>query len=359
MHMKMKKILMIGTHPDTMGGISSVINVYRDGGVFDRYPVEYLATHRDGGAATKLKTFAGALFRFAWLLLSGQVSLIHVHTASRASFWRKCLFMLGARLFGVPSILHLHGAEFHVFYEKENGAFGQRLIRSTFAHASRVIVLSDTWRRWIEGVCPQAKVSVIYNPVLVPQPAPAWNLRTPGRTLFFGRVGPRKGTYDLLAAAATLHGEPALSLYFGGDGEVDKASARAAELGVAQKVRFLGWVRGDAKRQALNDAMIYALPSYNEGLPMSVLEAMAAGLPILTTPVGGIPEAVSDGVEGFLVEPGDVPALAARWRQLLDDEALARRMGEAARRKVETSFSAEAILPQVERLYDSLGAIRS
>lgn len=357
--MNMKKILMIGTHPDTMGGVASVINVYRDGGIFDRYPVEYLATHRDGGAATKLKTFGGALVRFASLLLRGQVSLVHVHTASRASFWRKAMFMLGARLFGIPSILHLHGAEFHIFYGEESGALKQHLIRSTFRHASRVVVLSDTWRRWIEGVCPEVRVSVIYNPVLVPQPAPDWNRRTPGRTLFFGRVGPRKGTYDLLAALATLKDGAAISLHMGGDGEVKKAGEAASELGIAQQVRFLGWVRGDAKCQALNEAMIYALPSYNEGLPMSVLEAMAAGLPILSTPVGGIPEAVSDGVEGFLVEPGNVPALAARWQQLLSDDALARRMGEAARRKVEQSFSAEAILPQVERLYESLGAVKS
>jgi glycosyltransferase involved in cell wall biosynthesis len=101
--------------------------------------------------------------------------------------------------------------------------------------------------------------------------------------------------------------------------------------------------------------MLYALPSYNEGLPMSVLEAMAAGLPVLATPVGGIPEAVSDGVEGFLVAPGDVAALAARLAQLLQDDGLAQRMGAAARRKVETTFSSQAVLPHVEKMYQELG----
>ncbi len=102
-------------------------------------------------------------------------------------------------------------------------------------------------------------------------------------------------------------------------------------------------------------ARIYLLPSYNEGLPMSVLEAMAAGLPVITTPVGGIPEAVTDGVEGFLVQPGDVDALAGRLAQLLRDDALTQQMGAAARRKIEQTFSAEAILPHIDALYAGLG----
>lgn len=92
---------------------------------------------------------------------------------------------------------------------------------------------------------------------------------------------------------------------------------------------------------------------------MSVLEAMAAGMPILSTPVGGIPEAITDGVEGFLVSPGDVAALAARLQQLLQDDALAARMGAAARRKVELCFSSQAVLPRVQAMYQELGFIQA
>lgn len=350
----MKKILMIGTHPDTMGGVASVINVYRDNGVFERHPIEYLATHRDGGARVKLAAFGRALVRFAALLVTGKIGLIHVHTASRASFWRKSVFMFAARVFGIPSILHLHGAEFHLFYER-SGPLARRIIRSTFQNASHVVVLSEAWRKWVQGIGVTPAISVIYNPVTFPEAPPEWSSRVPGRTLFFGRVGARKGAFDLLAAAAALRGSTELTVNLGGDGDIEKAREMAAELGIADQVEFLGWVRGDVKHRALREARIYALPSYNEGLPMSVLEAMAAGLPVLTTPVGGIPEAVSDGVEGFLVQPGDVPGLTARWRQLLTDDALARRMGEAARSKVERCFSATVILPQVENLYRTLG----
>jgi len=176
--------------------------------------------------------------------------------------------------------------------------------------------------------------------------------------LFLGRLGQRKGSYDLLNAAALIAAtRPDLRLMMGGDGELEGVRERAAELGIADKVDLLGWVRGEEKERLLGDAVLYALPSYNEGLPVSVLEAMAAGLPILGTPVGGIPEALTDGVEGFLVEPGDVPALADRLERLLGDPKLARRMGEAARRKVEAAFSADAVVPQVEAMYVGMGLL--
>jgi glycosyltransferase involved in cell wall biosynthesis len=356
----MKQIVMIGTDPDTMGGISAVVGVYRSGGMFERFPIEYLSTHRDASSIVKMKCFATAVLRFFMKLLQGRVELAHIHTASRSSFYRKSVFMLAARLFRVPTILHLHGAEFKIFYEQECGPVRRALIRSVFDHAGHVVVLSETWGNWVRGITRNPAVSVIYNPVMLPRPAIQWNARVPGRTLFFGRVGPRKGVNDLLTAAARL--KPTcngLHVHIGGDGEVDKATATAAGMGLKNEVSFLGWVRGEQKARALAEASIYTLPSYNEGLPMSVLEAMAAGLPILSTRVGGIPEAVSDGVEGFLVEPGDVDALTERWRQMLQDEAMLRRMGDAARRKVETTFAAEAILPKIENLYRTLGKATS
>jgi glycosyltransferase involved in cell wall biosynthesis len=351
-----KHIVMVGTHPDTMGGVAAVVGVYRAAGLFTQYPITYLATHRDGGALLKLRTAAGALLRFCAMLLRGQVSLLHCHTASRNSFWRKTPFFLLAFLFRVPAILHLHGGEFHLFYEKESGPLKRWLIRFIYDRAAHVLVLSERWRQWVCSISRNARVSIIFNPVQLPA-LPDWSRRVPGQTLFFGRLGRGKGVYDLLAAARELKDRhPGLQLALGGDGEVDKARAAAEELGLGAHTQFLGWVRGEQKARALERASIYTLPSYNEGMPMSILEAMAYGLPVLATPVGGIPDVVSDGVEGYLVAAGDVAALAQRWNELLENPALAQRMGEAARRKVAARFSADAVLPQLGALYQSLGA---
>ena len=346
---------MLGTALDTRGGISSVVHVYEQCGFFERFRIRYIATHCDGSALRKLWRAVSALVCYATALIR-RPALVHVHVASRASFWRKSPFFLLAFMLRVPAILHLHGAEFAVFYDRECGPLRKGLVSFIFNRCARVVVLSAAWKQWAERMCSNPNVIAIYNPVLMPEKIPPWAHRTRGRVLFLGRLGKRKGSYDLLNAAAQIApSRPDLQLLLGGDGELAEVGARAAELGLADKVELLGWVQGEDKVRLLATAVLYVLPSYNEGLPVSVLEAMAAGLPILTTPVGGIPEAVTDGVEGFLVEPGDVRALADRLERLLGDPELAKRMGQAARHKVEIAFSANAVVPQVEAMYVGMG----
>jgi glycosyltransferase involved in cell wall biosynthesis len=353
--MSRKQIVMLGTRFDTMGGISSVVNVYREYGLFDRFPISYLATHRDGNAWQKVAILLQSYAIYFWWLLRGQVALVHAHTSSRASFWRKCLFLWPAILLGLPVILHLHGSEFAIFHDKECGPIRKALIRALFNRCTRVIVLSAAWREWVQGMCTNSQVIAIYNPVILTKPTP-WQDRIPGTILSLGRLGRRKGSYDLVSALAAFIKVPnETQLILGGDGELDQVMRHATQLGVGDSVRLLGWVKGSDKQHALDTAMIYILPSYNEGLPMSVLEAMARGLPIVSTPIGGIPEAITDGEEGFLVEPGDIGAITNSLRILLNDAALAQQMGNKARKKVETTFSAQAIVPKLEHVYESLG----
>lgn len=350
-----KLLVMLGTSLATQGGVASVVKVYRDDGLFDRYPVAYLATHRDGGARLKLMAVVQALFAFIGLLLRARVGLVHIHVASRASYWRKLTFVALARLFRVPVILHLHGAEFSMFYEQESGPAKRALIRWGFNSAARVVVLSSAWKAWVESIGVRAPVRAIHNPVVLP-PASAWEQRQPGNVLFLGRLGQRKGCFDMIEAAALLD-QQKFQLLLGGDGEVEEVRRRADKLGIGAAVQLLGWVDAASRQVLLGQAWLYCLPSYNEGLPMSLLEAMAAGLPVITTPVGGIPDAVTDGVEGFLVQAGDVDAIRSRMAQMLDNRELAQQMGAAARRKVEQHFSSTVILPQVESLYRELGVL--
>lgn len=345
---------MLGTSLETQGGVAAVVSTLRAGGLFERNGVEYIATHRDGGIATKMLTALAGWMRYIGRLMGGRVALVHVHMASRASFWRKLLFLLPAFSLRVPVLLHLHGAEFREFYGRESSPFVQRLIRFVFERASRVVVLSSGWREWVQDQFPEARVFVIYNPVALPEYSPD-AVRDSDSLLFLGRLGERKGTFDLIEALARLAPAfPNVKLLLGGDGELDAVQARATALGVAANVETLGWVRGEDKHALLARASIYVLPSYNEGLPVSVLEAMAAGLPVVSTPVGGVPEAVADGVEGYLVQPGDVAALSERLERLLSDSDLRHRMGVAARQKVEKYFSVEIIVPQIEEIYQEL-----
>lgn len=347
-------ILMLGTSLDTMGGIAAVLTVYRDDGLFVRWPIEHVVTHRDGGAAEKFRTAVTALFRVMRRLVGAKPKLMHLHVSSRASFWRKSLFMGLAIAFRVPYLLHLHGSEFQIFYGRECGTLRRAVVRYFFRRAAWVIVLSEQWGNWVRGMCPDARIRTVYNPVILPARPTPFRERDPLTLLFLGRLGERKGTYDLLHAIQRLqHRFSEVKLLLGGDGDIEKVRALAAALGISRNVELLGWVGSERKRELLARCAVYVLPSYNEGLPMSVLEAMAAGLPIVSTTVGGIPEAVRDGVEGFIAAAGDLDALTANLRKLLDAEQLRERMGDAARARVEREFSSTGVLPRIETIYRS------
>ena len=352
-----RRIVMLGTAFDTMGGISSVVNVYRAAGLFERWPVTYIATHRDGSKFAKLNRAGCAVMQFLRLLILRRVLAVHVHTSSRASFWRKGIFFLLAGAFRVPIILHLHGGNFDQYFDKV-GSYRKRIIRFAFNHVAAVIALSDEWRKWMLSRFGKVNVFVAFNPVAIP--APVTDEREAATLLFLGQFGQRKGIYILLAAVAKLAGEfPTLRLLAGGDGELEQVREMANALGIKDRVEILGWVKGAAKDALLARSTIYVLPSYAENLPMSVLEAMAAGMPVISTPVGGIPSAIEHGVEGYLVTPGDSDALAEAIRGLLVDRDACRQMGEAARAKAIVKFSAEKVIADVEHVYRALGLFPS
>ena len=140
---------------------------------------------------------------------------------------------------------------------------------------------------------------------------------------------------------------PDIRFFFCGDGEVEQVSGLLREKGLMHRVGHLGWCSKDELRALLARSMVYILPSYHEGLPMSLLEAMYAGLPCVATNVDGIPEAIRSGSNGILVEPGDPAQISAALLRLVRSPGERMALGEAARHTVQTTFLLE---PQVEKL---------
>jgi glycosyltransferase involved in cell wall biosynthesis len=347
---------MIGTSPQTMGGISSVVNAYRAGGLFERIPVSYISSHADGGAVTKLTMAAVAVCRFVGWLVFRPAFILHVHVSSRASFWRKMIFIWPALWTKKIVIFHLHGSEFMQFYLEECGPLKQRLVRAVKNRCSRNIVLSESRRQNVARITPNQNVTVLMNPALQPSAAASNQPRRGEVLLFLGRLGRRKGIYVLLQALVSVRLKfPDVRLICGGDGELEEVRAEIAKLGLEQHVDLLGWVKGEAKDELLAISTLYVLPSFDEGVPMSILEAMASGIPIVSTPVGGIPEVVGNGREGVLVPPGDVPGLSAAISRLLGDPGLRSRMGQNCLERFRRDFSIETVLDKLEQIYSSHG----
>jgi glycosyltransferase involved in cell wall biosynthesis len=349
-------IVMLGTSERTMGGISAVIGAYREAGLFRRWPIVYVATHCDGGALRKLVFAARAYVRFVAVLLREDVRLVHVHSASNASFWRKSAFVALAYALRRPFIIHLHGGGFVRFYER-CGTLQRRAVRFSLERAACVVIVADYWRAELRAIAPRAKLSRIYNPLSAGELLAARSRAHERQgVLYLGRMSPEKGVDDLLQAFAAVHSEhPSSWLDICGDGDPERVARCAHALGIADAVRLHGWVTGDRKREVLHGAGIYVLPSYTEGMPMAVLEAMAAGLPVVATPVGGVPEVVRPGLDGYIVPAGDTAGLADVLARLLADGDERKRMGEQGRERVAAEFMPTEVLSQVEALYRDLG----
>lgn len=350
-------IVMLATSARTMGGISAVINSYRSAGLFERWPIVHVETHCDGSTWEKALMALRAQWQFWKLLITRRIAVVHIHGASDASFWRKSSFAVVALIAGVPLIYHLHGGGFMHFYARRRGAVRRWLIRFIFDRASAVVVLSDEWRRRIQGLTRNRSIHVVANPI-DPALLQYERLAAPSRTvLFVGRLVEQKGVLDLVEAFAAFHREHSdWRLQFAGQGDIEAIRTRARELGVEDHIDFLGWVTGAEKLKYLAHAGIFVLPSWVEGLPMSILEAMAMGLPIVATRVGAVPEVIEQDVSGKLVEPRTPTALADALVDLARDEKKRHALGARAQAAVTAQFGPGEVLPRVEAIYANLGA---
>lgn len=349
-----RHLIMLGTAFETRGGVAAVVNAYRAQGLFERWPIDYVPTHCDGSAARKLLTAVKALLRVVLLLAKSRRVVMHVHCASHASFWRKCVFMAIGMLAKCPVIFHLHGGGFARFYEMECGAARRGIIRFFLDRAACVIVLSERWRAWITRITENPRVVCIANPAPALEERPASQRKN--MVLFLGRLERSKGIFDLLDAVCALRAQiPDIKLVCAGEGDIDSAARYAERLGIGDAVGLTGWIGTAEKQSLMNRAALLVVPSYAEGLPMSLLEAMAAGLPVVATEVGGIPDVVTDGVNGFLFKPGDIATLERLLRRLMHDPRLRMRIATAARETVRLRFSADRVLARLDEIYAGLG----
>jgi glycosyltransferase involved in cell wall biosynthesis len=355
-----RSVLMVGTDLEGMGGVRTVVSGYVDGGLFERYDCVYVTSHRAGSGWVKIFTALKAWVRVAVLLRKLDAPLVHVQTASRASFWRKAVVCLMARAAGRPYIVHVHGGGFSQFYEHECGRLRQRLIRSTLEHAALVIALSEEWHERLLKICPAARVEILHNAVMIPDRAPPQTCADRNPTLLFlGHLGPEKGVFELVKAFAPLAGRfSGLQLVLGGVGQSDAVRALATQLGISDRVELPGWLGPERKSAALAAATIFLLPSYYEGMPMALLEAMAWGMPVIATPVGGTPQIVTHEVNGLLIPPGDIAALTMAIERLLQDPALRIRLGNAARATIVSRFSLEDAMRKLDNIYRRVGLVK-
>lgn len=298
--------------------------------------------------------FLRTLLCFSKAALYRDVDLLHVHLASYGSTVRKfCVVYLG-KFFGVPNILHLHGAKYHIFYRNLPKVF-KSLVRLMFGQATRVIVLGNFWREFVcneIGVNP-SQVVVMYNAVPSPETPTSPRDVGPFRIIFLGQIGTRKGVPELIQALATekVHALD-WTCTIAGNGDIATYLEEVNRLALNDRVTFPGWLDKGVTKHLLEKSDILVLPSHQEGLPMAVLEGIAHGLIVITTPVGAIDEIIEDGVSGLLIPPGNSSALAEAICRVLNDSDLRRRLSEGARKRFEEKLNLQSYAIKLRILYE-------
>jgi glycosyltransferase involved in cell wall biosynthesis/O-antigen/teichoic acid export membrane protein len=288
-----------------------------------------------------------AAVRVSAACILGGVDVIHVNLGAQGGCYRKMALLAVPRLLKTPYVLHLHGSAFERFWH-EAPARARRRIDHLFRDAAQVVVLGEVWRRLVIERVPNAASRIFVLPNAV-GPIERRRPMDDGvvHILFLGELGVRKGSPVLIEALARVTAKAPWRATLAGDGDVGATRRSLSRLGLSDRAKAPGWV-GPAQVDALlATADILALPSFEENLPMAVVEAFAAGLAVIATPVGAVPDLLLPGETGLMVSPGDVAGLAEALTALIDDDDLLRRLGAAAR-----AFHAEhlALTPYVDRL---------
>lgn len=348
--------ITVATGMHEMGGVATVLNVL-NGGFFQKWNMRLITTHTNNSTflgLNKLILFFIAMVKLVGYLTFYKVGVVHIHMSSRGSYKRKSLMVRVTKLFSAKVILHLHGAEFQEFYNNECNAAKQCHIRHTFDLVDAVIVLSTQWNAWILTIMQHPeKAHVVYN--AVETLGLDRSSIEQGRILFLGRLGERKGVKDLINAfAIVVKAIPSARLALGGDGDLKTYTQQVKALDIEASVDFLGWVTGSTKNEWLSKADVYCLPSYNEGFPMGVLEAMSANIPVVASTAGGIPDAISDQVDGLLIEAGDVENLAKQLIEIIANRELNQRLSTSAKNKFINNFSKQAVFLELDGIYTEL-----
>lgn len=342
-----KHILTIGCQwKKPKGGIAVVLNSYSR--IFPKFNI--IVNSNGKNTIANLWQLIYSLVAITLrLVFCRSIRIVHIHTASYNSFKRSALFISITKFFKRKVVVHIHGGGFKEYYEKNTAFVHKKLLK-----CDTIIALTEYWKDFFEGL---GFENIVVAPNIVDSPVVQEKKYNDGKVhiLYLGLITKAKGIYDLLDVIKEHKAEfdGKITLHVGGNGETTTLQNIIKEHNLSNIVQFEGWVSGDKKVELLNNSDIFILPSYTEGLPISILEAMSFSLPVISTLVGGIPEVINDGETGYLITPGDKEALYNAIMKLATDKQQRVSMGELSYSKVQPHFP-ENVSAKLEDIYNEL-----
>lgn len=349
------ELLIVGSNNKPTGGIQRYIP-----NQLEHIPDDISASVYDIGAPGGsgplwfLKVTLLALLDAAKFPLRSRPDVAHVHTSHAFSFFRSSFYVLFiSYIWRRPVVLHIHGSAFDEFAETDSRllSFYQSIV---FSATSRVIILGDYWYEEMSQYIDEQKLVIIPNAVAPEKYDPTFGSGTPS-IVFISDLMARKGVYEIIEAIDGINesSDFDFTVELGGLGSLSNEFQSLANRHA--NVTYHGYVSEEKKRELLNEGIIYLLPSYAEGLPIAMLEAMAGGNAIISTNVGSIPEVINEE-NGIIINPGDANALKKAIRSLLEDPEKVVQMARANRVLVSEKYSWDEVMEQLVECYEELNA---
>lgn len=347
------KVLMIGSHLRVTGGITRVVKNYIQAGLGKKVNLEYFPTYYGSNHPVNILYFVSQYLKlfFKLKVLKQRYDIAHVHMSYRGSFLRKRPIIQLLESEHIPVLLHMHGSQFKDFYNESSPGHKQS-IKDTLNKVSTIIALGNNWKEYYGTIC-NTRVHSLDNAVF-PKKFDDSVVDDKIYITTMGVLSKRKGTYDLIQVAAKLNDriDKKYKFFLAGDGEIAKAKELVNQLGLEDRVVFPGWISDESTIDEIyRKSIIYVLPSYNEGMPMSILEAMSYGLPVISTDVGSISSVIEDGENGFLLKPGDVEDIVSKIEYLLNNQSIRLSMQQENLNKISRKFNIYENLDELLELY--------
>jgi len=353
-YMNHKKVLYVSPFYKRRGGIASVISQYK---VHIGKDFRYFSTINYSNKLLNVLFFpAKVIYFISYLLINREIEIVHIHGASRGSFYRKyIIFLISKYLFNKKVIYHIHGGEYYLFFD-EVSLEVRKHINSFIKNADVLIILSKEWELFFRSKFKYKQIEIVNN--IVPfsdvdiLPIEVTDVV---RFLFLGRVNKGKGIFDILRSIKQNKEffENKIKIFVGGDGEIQRLKKFIKENDLSEIVEFVGWISGKKKRELFVNSDVMLLPSYNEGLPISLLEALSYKMPLISTHVGGIPEILEHKKNGYVVEPGNIEQITDSLKFYLKHKSLIKLHGNKSY-EIANRYFAETVFNQLDEIYKEL-----
>lgn len=349
MKIDFSNVLFIGPQ-NAFGGIGAVLRTYQE----NMKTFNFIATHKDQSKFLNLVHFIFSIFRITFfLLVKKRIKIVHIHSASKGSFIRKLLIAMLVKVLQKKVIFHMHGGQFKEYFKSLT--WSRPMYIFLLNRVDLFICLTDEWKTYFQNTFGIKQIKVIGNPVNIKSSYDSKSFTNEVSLLFLGTLNSKKGIFNLLDYIHSNHffKNKQIKLVIAGTGEVDKLKHIISDYKYLNQIEYIGFVNGDAKFSAIDACDIFILPSYYEGLPVSILEALGYGKPVIATKVGGVQSIVKDKVNGWLFDAGEFSQLD----QILDEimnQKFPLKEYQINAYNIAKTFSSQNILADLSKMYNKV-----